>query len=157
MKPEDVNKLNKRNNTIQKVYKYCPKCNQTRYVSCYVSKCPICKTPFENIIQPNVPRCPTCNSTNIKKISSLNRVAHGYAFGLFSKTARSQFCCQNCGYKWQCVLCFNRLTSVSLFFVPLITFVLRSSYTKVEDKISTVNLTVVLSSSERIFTQHRCI
>ena len=50
--------------------------------------------------QPNTPKCPTCNSTNIKKISSLSRAAHGYAFGLFSKTARSQFCCQNCGYKW---------------------------------------------------------
>lgn len=50
--------------------------------------------------QPNIPRCPTCNSTNIKKISSLSRAAHGYAFGLFSKTARSQFECRNCGYKF---------------------------------------------------------
>ena len=50
--------------------------------------------------QPNIPKCPTCGSTNIKRISVLNRVAHGYAFGLFSKTAHSQFCCQNCGYKF---------------------------------------------------------
>lgn len=50
--------------------------------------------------QPNIPKCPTCGSTNIKKISSLSRAAHGYAFGLFSKTARSQFECKNCSYKW---------------------------------------------------------
>lgn len=47
-----------------------------------------------------VPTCPTCGSTNIQKISGLNRAAHGYMFGLFSKTAKSQFCCKNCGYKW---------------------------------------------------------
>ena len=51
-------------------------------------------TPKQNrISSPNVPKCPTCGSTNIKKISSL-------AFGLFSKTARSQFECLNCHYKW---------------------------------------------------------
>lgn len=47
-----------------------------------------------------VPKCPTCGSTNISKISGINRAVHGYAFGLFSKTARSQFECKNCGYKW---------------------------------------------------------
>ena len=48
----------------------------------------------------NVPKCPTCNSSNIKKISGMKRSIHGYAFGLFSKTATSQFECNNCGYKW---------------------------------------------------------
>lgn len=48
----------------------------------------------------NQPKCPTCGSTNISKISGINRAVHGYAFGLFSKTARSQFECKNCGYKW---------------------------------------------------------
>lgn len=50
--------------------------------------------------QQNLPKCPTCGSTNISKISGVKRVVHGYAFGLFSKTARSQFECKNCGYKW---------------------------------------------------------
>lgn len=49
---------------------------------------------------PNVPKCPTCGSTNISKISNLRRGIHGATFGLFSKTARSQFECKNCGYKW---------------------------------------------------------
>lgn len=46
------------------------------------------------------PKCPTCSSTNITKISTTSKVAGAVAFGLFSKTARSQFKCNNCGYKW---------------------------------------------------------
>ena len=48
----------------------------------------------------NKPKCPTCSSTSIKRISGMKRAFHGYAFGIFSKTAFSQFECQNCGYKW---------------------------------------------------------
>lgn len=46
------------------------------------------------------PHCPTCGSTNVKRISAASKVAGAYAFGLFSKTVRSQFKCGNCGYKW---------------------------------------------------------
>lgn len=49
---------------------------------------------------PNSPRCPTCKSTNIGKISTTSKVAGAAMFGLFSKTAKSQFKCNNCGYKW---------------------------------------------------------
>lgn len=49
---------------------------------------------------PNIPKCPTCSSTNIEKISSFDKAAGAVMFGLFSKTARSQFKCRNCGYKW---------------------------------------------------------
>lgn len=45
-------------------------------------------------------KCPACGSTNVHKISGIKKAVHGYAFGLFSKTARSQFECNNCGYKW---------------------------------------------------------
>lgn len=92
----------------------CPKCGST-------------VTPFENpggvmlffcdnkncwnivdriVLEPDMrkpqegPRCPTCNSTNIKKISATKRVTHGAMFGLFSKTAKSQWECKNCGNKW---------------------------------------------------------
>lgn len=47
-----------------------------------------------------IPKCPTCGSTDIKPISTLKKATHAYAFGLFSKIARSQFECQNCHYKW---------------------------------------------------------
>ena len=45
-------------------------------------------------------KCPTCQSANISKISTTSKVAGAAMFGLFSKTARSQFKCNNCGYKW---------------------------------------------------------
>ena len=48
----------------------------------------------------NIPKCPTCGSNNIEKISSFNKAAGAVMFGVLSKTARSQFKCRNCGYKW---------------------------------------------------------
>ena len=46
------------------------------------------------------PKCPVCGSPNIHKISVTKRVVSGAAFGLFSKTARSQWECSNCGNKF---------------------------------------------------------
>ena len=48
----------------------------------------------------HTPKCPTCGSTNIQKISATKKAAGAIGFGLFSKTAKSQFECKNCGYKW---------------------------------------------------------
>lgn len=48
----------------------------------------------------NKPKCPTCGSTRVKKISTTSKVAGAAMFGLLSKTARSQFKCEQCGYKW---------------------------------------------------------
>lgn len=50
--------------------------------------------------QPSIPHCPTCNSTNIKRISAASKAVGVGLFGIFSKTARSQFECKDCGYKW---------------------------------------------------------
>lgn len=48
----------------------------------------------------NIPKCPTCSSTDVKKIDSISKVAGAVTFGIFSKTAKSQFKCNSCGYKW---------------------------------------------------------
>ena len=48
----------------------------------------------------NQPKCPTCGSTNIKKISAASKAGGMFMFGIFSKTAKSQFQCEDCGYKW---------------------------------------------------------
>ena len=48
----------------------------------------------------NILRCPTCGSIKVKKISATSKVIGASMFGLFSKTARSQFKCEQCGYKW---------------------------------------------------------
>lgn len=47
-----------------------------------------------------VPKCPTCGSTNIQQISTASKYIGAALFGIFSKTARSQFKCNSCGYKW---------------------------------------------------------
>ena len=57
-------------------------------------------TKYNMPLDANAPKCPTCQSYNIQKISTTSKVVHGAAFGLFSKTARSQFKCNNCGYVW---------------------------------------------------------
>lgn len=103
MKPKDVNALNNKKYIANKLNKYCPKCNKNYYVSDYITKCPTCKSLLQyslQQIQINTPKCPTCGSTQIKKISATSKVFGAAMFGLFSKTAKSQFCCKNCGYKW---------------------------------------------------------
>lgn len=46
------------------------------------------------------PKCPTCGSTNVSKISTLNRGASVYALGLASNKIGKQFKCGKCGYMW---------------------------------------------------------
>ena len=48
----------------------------------------------------NTPKCPTCGSTNIRKISGVERGASIAVFGLFSKKINKTFKCGNCGYTW---------------------------------------------------------
>lgn len=49
----------------------------------------------------NIPKCPTCGSTNVSKISDANKVGSAVAFGLFSLGHISKtFKCNSCGYKW---------------------------------------------------------
>ena len=50
--------------------------------------------------QSRVPKCPTCQSTNIRKMGGVERGISIYAFGLFSKKINKTFKCQNCGYTW---------------------------------------------------------
>lgn len=83
----------------------CPDCGKIFPSSYY--KCNTCNKPLVSEEEyrklkanPNLPKCPTCSSTNIEKISSFDKAAGAVMFGLFSKTARSQFKCRNCGYKW---------------------------------------------------------
>ena len=47
-----------------------------------------------------VPKCPTCGSTNIRKMGGVERGASIAAFGIFSKKINKTFKCNNCGYTW---------------------------------------------------------
>lgn len=48
----------------------------------------------------NTPHCPTCNSTNIHKISVTSKALNAGLFGLLSNKRKKQFHCNNCGYEW---------------------------------------------------------
>lgn len=56
--------------------------------------------PNKNINQANIPKCPTCGSTNVEKISTGKKVLGGAMFGLFSSDIRNTMHCKNCGAKW---------------------------------------------------------
>ena len=48
----------------------------------------------------NIPKCPTCGSTNVKYISTLNRAVSIGVFGLFSSKIGKNYECLNCKAKW---------------------------------------------------------
>lgn len=49
----------------------------------------------------NMPKCPTCNSTEIEKIGAINKVGSAAIFGVLSLGHLSKtFKCKHCGYKW---------------------------------------------------------
>lgn len=53
-----------------------------------------------NDFQPNIPKCPTCSSTNIEKIGGIERGASIAVWGIFSKKINKSFKCKSCGYTW---------------------------------------------------------
>lgn len=56
--------------------------------------------PIHSTQSQNVPHCPTCNSTNIEKISVGKKMKGSFLFGIFSSDVRNQMHCKDCGYKW---------------------------------------------------------
>lgn len=54
----------------------------------------------ESSISDSTPKCPTCGSTNIKKISSTVKATNTVLFGIFGNKRKKQFHCEACGYEW---------------------------------------------------------
>lgn len=52
------------------------------------------------IIQSNLPKCPTCGSTNLTKLGIASRAIDGAIFGRLSVEGRAQFRCNKCSYMW---------------------------------------------------------
>lgn len=48
----------------------------------------------------SIPHCPTCNSTNIQKISGLSKAGSVAIWGLLSRKVHKQWHCNNCGSEW---------------------------------------------------------
>lgn len=93
----------------------CPACGHK--VSNYARACPSCGHPIADMPQvavpstpapapaiptprPTTPRCPTCGSTDIKKLDSLDRTISATFWGLGSGKIGKQFKCRHCGYMW---------------------------------------------------------
>ncbi|MBD5496762.1 MAG: hypothetical protein HDR11_03210 [Lachnospiraceae bacterium] len=55
---------------------------------------------LNRIAQQNKPKCPTCQSTNLKKISTTSKVVNTAVFGIFGTKRHKTFHCNNCGYEW---------------------------------------------------------
>lgn len=51
-------------------------------------------------IESNKPKCPTCGSTKVKKISTASKAVGFALVGIFSSNLGKQMQCENCGYKW---------------------------------------------------------
>ena len=47
-----------------------------------------------------IPKCPTCGSTNIQKISASSKAGSVFLFGLMSQKVKHQWHCNNCKYEW---------------------------------------------------------
>ncbi len=55
---------------------------------------------FGGLYEKNVPKCPTCGSTNIKKISSMSKAVGMLTLGILDADIHRTFYCKNCGYRW---------------------------------------------------------
>ena len=51
-------------------------------------------------VKNNKPKCPTCNSTNLKRVSTTSKVVSVAMWGLFSQKAKKTWHCNSCGYEW---------------------------------------------------------
>ena len=55
----------------------------------------------DNVLQEiNIPKCPTCSSTKIHKISVTSKAINIGLFGIFGNKRKKQFHCDSCGYEW---------------------------------------------------------
>lgn len=61
------------------------------------------KRPQQSVVSnvnENVPKCPTCGSHNINKISGLSKAGSVAMWGIFSRKVHKQWHCNNCGSEW---------------------------------------------------------
>ena len=48
----------------------------------------------------NVPKCPTCGSTKLSKVSTMSKAGSVIMWGLFSQKVKKTWHCDNCKYEW---------------------------------------------------------
>ena len=60
----------------------------------------IIRENLQHAQQQNIPKCPTCGSTNICKISTSKKALGFVTVGIFSSNFGKTMECKQCGYKW---------------------------------------------------------
>lgn len=76
----------------------CPHCGQPMNQGKPVQA--IQQAPVQPKREKNIPRCPTCNSTNIRKLDVIDRGLSFAVWGIFSSKIGKSMMCKDCGYKW---------------------------------------------------------
>lgn len=87
-------KVNKEYNGLDNSLVKCPSCGKD--ISSLAESCPNCGRPVSIVV-----RCPSCKSTNVKKISSASKAGSALMWGVFAMGKISKtYECKNCGYRW---------------------------------------------------------
>ena len=60
----------------------------------------ILKETHSKVKLPPLPHCPTCNSTNLEKISTTSKFISFATAGVISNSFGKTFHCKKCGYRW---------------------------------------------------------
>lgn len=81
---------------LHKMY-VCPECSKTVALSTPEQEA---KWAMQRALESNQPKCPTCQSTNISKVGTLNRMASVGLFGLASSKIGKTYKCNSCGSTW---------------------------------------------------------
>ena len=58
------------------------------------------KEDMANFGNPHTPKCPTCGSTNLRKVSVGAKTVSVGLFGIFSQKVKKTWHCNSCGYEW---------------------------------------------------------
>ena len=91
------------------IFKKCPKCGRfynggEYYCNCCHVKLEIIEENKKSSVQykdeTHIPKCPTCGSTDIKKISGISKATSVALWGILSQKVKNQWHCNNCSSEW---------------------------------------------------------
>lgn len=63
-------------------------------------KANIARQESSKAVNDNKPKCPTCSSSNLKKVSTTSKAMNTVMWGLLGTKRHKIFHCNDCGYKW---------------------------------------------------------